>query len=562
MLAKSVDPTRLAATYRGYADRFVARGDTRLAATLFGAAMVAAADQNQNEVRREIAVRAVEALHTSGDMDAAREAVRVAEPVVESAGAKSAPELGRLWTYESDILQRLGRDADAAVAAKKAAEARAELEDPTKLELTLLGARLALDRGDIEETKALLTAAQALRESQGAGLASDPRARLFDGRALILRAELALREGDRVVARDEFRRAVAALSEAGEQAGSDVLRARVVALSGAGQTATSDADVAETIAALEKLRGSARQGQSPAPQRPWTHASELVSVAVAALAELEISAGRPSRALELVEQAAVDGTAAAPTAHEALCLAARASALSGREEGVARLGACASRAQGALKAEAELLVALLAPQTDPGSRRRALRQHAAAHGPTSTPRDRERAALASELEAGTVKPAPVREKKLRAAVTQAVAGGDEGAIVRAVESLAEHLIDTGMADDAATAVDENSGAFYQLGDAGPGILARLRTRALVASLQPIVALNYTARAISETEDLAAEDEAQILLAAAKNAALLGMWQHARSLLQDARARASSAGNRRLTARIRAFAKRFELPLTD
>lgn len=545
LLASSVDPTRLAQTEADFARRFAGRGQIALAADLLRAAMAVAGEQKQTELRRELALERVELLHSAADWDAARDAIRDAEPILETAGAAGAALLARLWAYDADVLERLGRTADAGIARQKAEKAASETEGVQRVSLALFEARLALDRGDLDDARTLLGRAQSLEASLPRPLSEDLERKLVSARLQTLRGELAEAAGDRPAAHAAYTGAVTALAEVPVDAGTLEIQTR--ALAGAGRTATSDEAVAGVIRELERHRAYAGE-KAPA----------MASDILAALIQLEISAGRPSRAQELVQRGMADGTVTAGS--PAACLEARAAALSEASGGLEKLRRCIAIAREPQRFEAQLLEALLDPKNSGSEKQRRARE-LASENPASA-RTRERLALVSELYLGATKPDARREEKLRNAVESTTRSGDATRAIRAVRDLAEYLVDTGRPGDAVIVLEQNSNTFYDNGAAGPGMMARLRAEAMVAALEPLAAFNFAERAVSETPDMTAEDQALTLFAAAKNAALLGMWQHARSLLFDAQVRALDAKNRRLASRIQDFAKRFELPLTD
>jgi hypothetical protein len=549
LLGESVDPTRLARVYAEFADRFVARGQIWLASELFRAAMSAAGDQGQTELRRELAMRRVTVLHATGNLDEARKAATAAQPILEGAGPAASPLLARLWTYQSDILARLGRKADSELSEDKASAELEKVDGATQVEITLLATRLALGRSDLADAKSKLQRAAALEKGLESGLDSNDERTHLRARIDTLRAELALRSGDTESASRHYQDAVSQL--AGLASTPEVLRAQIRALAGAAGSATSDDVVEDVIRQLEQARDTAAK-----------KAPNLVPAAIETLGRIEIVAGRPSRALELVEQTRLNGAVPATTPTDALCLEARAAGLSGRANTADSLRQCADKSTVARKVDATLLAAFADPEMSDRQRQRVARQLDAAHGGQLEPRELQRLKLVSEIVVGAEKENDRKTTRLRSALQKADERGKADAIVDATTALVEYLVATGQGDAAVTVVDRHSKWFYEAEPESPGRLARLQTEAKVAALDPIGAFNFASRALSEIGDVSAEDEARLLLAAATNDVLLGVWQQARSRTQRAMQRARTARERGLQRRVRDFAERFSLPLSD
>lgn len=549
LLGESLDSTRLAPTYAELADRMVARGQIWLASELFRAAMAAAGDQAQNELRRELVMRRLTVLHAAGQMEEARQAALAAEPILGGAGASSAPLLARLWTYQADILARLDRDADADLAEDKAAAQLEEVDGPTRLEITLLATRLAIDRNDLTAAQGKLRRATALEKGLETGLASAEQRSLLQAQIATLHAALAERSADATAASKHYQDAVAKLSSLASTP--DVLRARIRALGGAAETATSDAVVTDAVRQLEASRDAATK-----------RAPDLVPAATETLAKVEILAGRPSRALELVEQARLSGAAPAPSALDALCLEARAAALSGRKDTAENLRRCAETSAAQRKVDATLIAAFADPDMSDRQRQRTARQLDASYGADLPARELQRLKLVTEIVVGTEKANESEEGRLQKSLQRAIDQNKPGRVVDAATDLVDYLTRTGQASKATQVVDENSKWFYEADPESAGRLVRLQTQARVASLDPIATFSFAARALSEIPDASPEDEARLTLAAATNDVLLGMWQQARSRTREAMNRAREARDRRLQRRIRAFAERFSIPLSE
>ncbi len=542
VLAEHIDPVELARTLNELATQYVARGQIWLGAALLKAAMTAAGDQSQTELRRILAMRRVDVLHSAGDYDAALAAARDAEGIVAGAGPASAALLSRLMMIEADALKRLGNGPDSAVMQAKATASLSDVDPVTQVRLTLLSGQLATQRGDGAAATADLVRAARLESA----LAVD----LSDGEdRKLLRARIKLAQAD--VARDELQSGAAsngytaALDDVADLADSEpVLALRIDARRGLGMTTTSDDRVDESIRALEQLRGTT-----------IAKFPRIAPSATAALAALQISAGRPSRALEVLAATGLDGVAAAENPTEALCTEARAAGLSGRAGAARMLDRCAAASRGGERADAALLSVLIDSTKDRAEKNRIARELAAADS-TLGARQRERLAFVSELAAGVARRDDNKEARLTTALQRALDAVKPRAVVSAIDALVDYYASTGEPSRSQSIVDQNSASFYDLGPNGPGVLARLRAELGVGLLNPVAGFAFASRAVAETPDLEADDEAGLLFASAQNAVILGMWQGARSDLT--KARAAAARNASLRRRIEQFGRRFSL----
>lgn len=542
LLGDHIDPTRIAAVLDEMAAQYVNRGQVWLAGDLLRAAAVNAQDQGQTELRRELAVRRVEVLHGGGDYDGALAAIYDAQPALESAGPGSQPALARLFVLQQDSMLRLGRAADAAVAQKKVGEIFSNLEPLPQVELVLLQGQLAASRGDGAGATAALTRATRLEAALADGLATDEQRKLLRARIKLARADAALSSGAVGEAANLYVESLDAVADLGSTA--EVLAFRVAGLRGLGLSTANAERLASAVTDLEEVRGVA-VAKFPT----------VAPAATAALVSLEIAAGRPSPALEVVEAAKLDGQAVAPNPIEAQCLEARASGLSGKAGAVGLLERCATKSVGDTRADARLLAVLADSQATAADKNRKARELAADDKDLSK-RAAERLKYVSELAAGTTKRDDDRENRLMAALEKAADRGRAKDTVRAIEDVVEYFIATGQASRATPLIDENSSTFYDLGDNGPGALARLRAEAGVGTLQAVAGYAFASRAIAETPDLSPSDEAGLLFANARHAVVMGMWQAARTDLAAARDAASK--DRGLRQRIDAFARRFSL----